>query len=63
MNYWIYLMLEDAGNHAYCCIHSEKHYSFIGPNRTSKAELAHQTNFVLAYNFYKQSHIIFLTSS
>jgi len=56
-------MLENAGNRTYGCIHSEKHYSFIGPNRTSKAELAHQTNFVLAYNFYKQFHMIFLTSS
>jgi len=56
-------MLENAGNRTYGCIHSEKHCSFIGPNRTSKAELAHQTNFVLACNFYKQFHMIFLTSS
>ena len=45
VNCWIYLMLENAGNHTHSCIHSEQHYSFVGPNRTSKAELDHQTVF------------------
>jgi len=56
-------MLENAGNQTHGCIHSEQHHSFVGPNRPSKAELADQTNFVLAYDFYKQFHMIFLISS